>query len=318
MSSKTTEMNRQHRFDVEMLEREQQFNAEQSQVAFDRQREFYDYQFGKESEYNSPAAQMQRYKAAGLNPFLANLDNGSTSVSATSPPAASASGSNTVNAAAFQSNTISALSNIANIAQGFASLDSQLSLNKSQSNLNDVNAAKAAGVDTDKVKSEIAVNSQSVATHKSQEKLNYSQSNKVDADFREVIYNLEHILPAKEKELLSNVARNYNDIEISQNTSKAQIAKMYQEIAESITRADLNTKNAALAQKELDAFEQRLENELNISSEQFQMMQNQNSRLKIESDVMQRLMQPRNGVESVEGISDFVKLMFMSVLSKLH
>lgn len=318
MSSKSTEMNRQHRFDVEMLEREQQFNAEQSQVAYDRQREFYDYQFGKESEYNSPASQMQRYKAAGLNPFLANLDNGSTSVSATSPPAASASGSNTVNAASFQSNTIAALSNIANIAQGFASLDSQLSLNKSQSNLNDVNAAKAAGVDTDKVKSEIAVNSQSVATQKSQEKLNYSQSNKVDADFREVIYNLEHILPAKEKELLSNVARNYNDIEISQNTSKAQIAKMYQEIAESITRADLNTKNAALAQKELDAFEQRLENELNISSEQFQMMQNQNSRLKIESDVMQRLMQPRNGVESVEGISDFVKLMFMSVLSKLH
>lgn len=315
---KTTEMNRQHRFDVEMLEREQQFNADQAQVAYDRQREFYNLQFNNESSYNSPLAQMQRYKQAGLNPFLVSLSEGNTSVSASSPAAASASGSNTVNAAAFQSNAINALSNVANIAQGFASLSSQMDLNSSQSNLNAVNAAKAAGVDTEKVRSEIAVNNQNVATQKSQEKLNESQSNKVDADFKEVIYNLEHILPAKEKELLANIAKTYNDMEISQNTSKAQIAKMYQDIAESITRADLNTKNAALAQKEVDAFEQRLENELNISSEQFQMMQNQNSRLKIESDVMQRLMDPRNGVESVQGISDFVKLMFMSVLSKLH
>lgn len=308
----------QHQYDIDMLNREQAFNAQQAQVAYDRQREFYNYQFAKESEYNSPAAQMQRYKAAGLNPFLMQYDNGSTSVGASSPASASASGSNTVNTEAGVSNALSALNNVANIAQSFAGMSSQMDLNKSQSLLNDANAAKVSGVDTDKVKSEISVNNENVVTQKSQQNLNKSQSSNIDASTQEIFYKLENILPKQDRELVARIRQIYNDMNISQNTSKAQVAKMYQEIAESISKVNLNEKNAAMVDKELDAFAQRLANELNISEEQFQMMQNQNSRLKIESDVIQRLMNPRNGLETTQGISDFVKLMFLSVLSKLH
>lgn len=308
----------QHKYDVEMLEREQSFNAQQAQVAYDRQREFYDYQFNRESQYNSPVAQMQRYKSAGLNPFLMNFADGSTSVGASSPASASASGSNTVNTEAGFSNALSALNNVANIAQSFAGMSSQMDLNRSQSILNDANAAKISGVDTDKVKSEIAVNNQNVVTQKSQEKLNNSQSSNIDASTQEIFYKLENILPKQDRELLARIRQIYNDMNISQNTSKAQVAKMYQEIAESISNTNLNYKSAAMVDKELEAFAQRLANELNISEEQFQMMQNQNQRLKIESDVIQRLMNPKNGFETTQGISDFVKLMFLSVLGKLH
>ena len=308
----------QHNYDIDMLEREQSFNAEQAQVAYDRQREFYDYQFKNESNYNSPVSQMQRYKAAGLNPFLMNFSDGSLSVSASSPSSSSASGSNTVNTEASVSNALSALNNVANIAQSFAGLSSQMDLNRSQSLLNDANAAKVSGVDTDKVKSEISVNNANVVTQKSQQHLNESQSSNVDASTQEIFYRLEHILPKQDRELLARVRQIYNDMNISQNTSKAQVAKMYQEIAESISKANLNYKNAELVDKDLEAYAQRLANELNISEEQFQMMQNQNLRLQIESDVMQRLMNPRNGVETSQGISDFVKLMFLSVLGKLH
>ena len=200
----------QQKYDVEMLEREQAFNAQQAQVASDRQREFYNYQFKNESEYNSPVSQMQRYKAAGLNPFLMNFADGSTSVGASSPASASASGSNTVNTEAGVSNALSALNNVANIAQSFAGMSSQMDLNRSQSLLNDANAAKVSGVDTDKVKSEIAVNNENVVTQKSQQNLNKSQSSNIDASTQEIFYKLENILPKQDRELLARIRQIYS------------------------------------------------------------------------------------------------------------
>lgn len=155
---------RQHSYDVDMLQREQQFNADQAQIAFDRQKEM----FQIESEYNSPLSQMQRYQAAGLNPYLAQMENGNTS-GVSSPSAASASGSNTVNTAAFQNNTLSALSNIASIAQGMTQLQSATDLNKSQEVKNYAEAAKTSGVDTDEVKANIRKIAQDTATSKAQE-----------------------------------------------------------------------------------------------------------------------------------------------------
>lgn len=147
-----------------MLQREQQFNADQAQIAFDCQKEM----FQIESEYNSPLSQMQRYQAAGLNPYLAQMENGNTS-GVSSPSAASASGSNTVNTAAFQNNTLSALSNIASIAQGMTQLQSATDLNKSQEVKNYAEAAKTSGVDTDEVKANIRKIAQDTATSKAQE-----------------------------------------------------------------------------------------------------------------------------------------------------
>lgn len=309
---------RQHQYDVDMFEREATFNAQQAQQAYNREREFYDYQFEKESEYNSPAAQMQRYKAAGLNPYMMQFGDGSTSVSAASSPSASASGSNTVNTAAFQNNSIQALTGIANIAQNMAALSSQMDLNSSQQEVNIANAAKTRGVDTDKARQDIELSKEQQSTLKSQQKLNSSQAKSVDATTKETLYRLENILPKSEKELIARIQQIYNDIDISQGTSKAQIAKLYQDVAESIQRADLYGKQAAQVQQQLDTFRERFENEMNLSTEQFQQMQTQNARMKIEGDIMQRLMNPRNGTETVQGVSDFVKLMFLSVLGKLH
>ena len=67
----------------------QQFNAEQSQKQMDFQKDMWNL----ENEYNSPASQMERLRAAGLNPNLFGGDNTAVSVgagtAASSSPASS-------------------------------------------------------------------------------------------------------------------------------------------------------------------------------------------------------------------------------------
>ena len=68
-------------------ERQMEFASSEARRAYERQREFYDYMFNKENEYNSPVRQMQRLKQAGLNPALlagSAVDAGSSAVSAPS------------------------------------------------------------------------------------------------------------------------------------------------------------------------------------------------------------------------------------------
>ena len=57
-------MNR--KFYEEQQGKQNNFNAEQAQISYDRQRDLLKYQ----NEYDTPVNQMQRYKAAGLNPAL--------------------------------------------------------------------------------------------------------------------------------------------------------------------------------------------------------------------------------------------------------
>lgn len=61
-------LNRKNRnFTREENEKSRQFNAEQAKLAYERQREFYDYQ---QQLYTSPSAQMRQLKEAGLNPDM--------------------------------------------------------------------------------------------------------------------------------------------------------------------------------------------------------------------------------------------------------
>ena len=55
------------RFYDEQRQKQNEFNAQQAQVAYERQRELLRYM----NDYDSPINQMQRYKAAGINPALA-------------------------------------------------------------------------------------------------------------------------------------------------------------------------------------------------------------------------------------------------------
>lgn len=67
------------------------WNAEQATLAYNRQREFWNEQFDKTNEYNTPANQIARLRAAGINPNLAyasgQLQNVGSSPSSSVTPA---------------------------------------------------------------------------------------------------------------------------------------------------------------------------------------------------------------------------------------
>lgn len=65
------------------------WQAEQNTIAYNRQREFYDYQ----NEYNTPANQIARLREAGINPNLAYSNGTIQNVGTNSPSVASNSGS---------------------------------------------------------------------------------------------------------------------------------------------------------------------------------------------------------------------------------
>lgn len=276
---------RQHEYDVDMLQREQQFNAEQAQQAYDRQREFYDYQFQNESQYNSPLAQLQRYKQAGMNPALMQLNEGNTSVSASSPPAASASGSNSVNFAQFQSNQLQAASSIAGILNEFQKVQSEIDLNKTSAAKNIAEADKTAGVDTEKTRVDIK-NVLADTENKKAEKnkiiadtdLSKTQKENVEQQTENLRYTLKHLLPKQGSEIDKRIEKMTNDILNSQQLTKAQCAEMFQNIVESVSRVDLNNRQSDLVWKQIQAFDDRLAAELNISREQFQQLRLGNTR----------------------------------------
>lgn len=302
---------RQHGYDVDMLQREQQFNAEQSQVAYDRQREFYDYQFSKESAYNSPLAQMQRYKAAGLNPYLMQTDSGNTSLSASSPSSASANGSNTVNMAAFQNNTLSALNNVANIAQGLSQLQSQTDLNKSQEVKNYVDATKTAGVDSDEVKANINKIMQDTQTSKAQElntiadtELKGEQKKNVAEDTRRLSFMVDKFLPKQYDEIQKNIENIASQIWQRQQVTPAEVARIHQEIAESISNVNVNSSNKALLDKQLDWFDQQAAVNLGISRQQFQQLCSNNMLLNLRNNISADILNTNN-VNGLWNDSDF-------------
>ena len=72
---------RQFKYNKRMAQFQNELNRENAQWAFDKELELRKYQ----AEYDSPAAQMQRYKDAGLNPNLI-YGNGSSSAGSFNPP----------------------------------------------------------------------------------------------------------------------------------------------------------------------------------------------------------------------------------------
>ena len=302
---------RQHGYDVDMLQREQQFNAEQAQQAYDRQREFYDYQFQNESQYNSPLAQVQRYKQAGMNPALMQMSEGNTNVSASSPASASASGSNTVNMAAFQNNTLTALSNAANIAQGLYSLSSQADLNRSQEAKNYADAAKTSGVDTDEVRANIKKIMQDTNTSRAQElntvadtDLKVEQKKNVAEDTRRLGYMIDKFLPKQYDEIGKRIEDMASQIWQRQQVTPAEVAKFRQDVAESISRMNLNEKNEKLLDKELWWYDQRAAVDMSISHQQFQQMKSNNMVLGLKNDIAGEILRTEN-VNGLWNSSDF-------------
>lgn len=291
------EAKKQRSHDFRMLEREQKFNAEQAQISYDRQREMYEYQFNKESAYNSPLAQMQRYKAAGLNPALmmqnGGIDAGNTSVNVPSVDSATASGSAS-NLAGFQNNTLTALANIANTAQGLFQLDSQVSLNKSQEVKNLADAAKTSGVDTENVKADTSLKGAQLSNVQADTNLKQSQKENVKKDTERLTYMLDKFLPKQYDELIARIEDLGSQIWQRQQVTPSEIAKFRQEIAESISRMHLNEKTEQKVDKELHWFDQQVMSSLNISEQTFQQMLSNNSLLKIQNDISKDILNTEN------------------------
>lgn len=299
------EAKKQRAHDIDMLQREQKFNAEQAQVAYDRQRELYDYQFQKESEYNSPLAQMQRYKAAGLNPALmaGQMDSGNISGVGSSVSPASASGSAS-NLAGFQNNTLTALANIADTAQGLFSINSQVDLNKSQEVKNYADAAKTSGVDTENVRADTKLKGAQTISQKADAELKGAQKENIQEDTRRLTFTIDKFLPKQYEEIQKRIEDLGSQIWQRQQITPAEVAKFRQEIAESISRMHLNEITEAKINKELDWFDAQVTASLNISEQTFQQMLSNNSLLKIQNEIAKDILNTDN-VNGLWNNSDF-------------
>lgn len=80
-----------NRNNLKMQREQNEFNAQQSELAYDRQLDFW----GKNNAYNTPEQQMKRLRQAGLNPYLMfqnGLGSSGNSVGVSPPPAAHSAG----------------------------------------------------------------------------------------------------------------------------------------------------------------------------------------------------------------------------------
>jgi hypothetical protein len=283
---------RSYKWTRKLNQEQNKFNAEQAQIAYDRQREFYDYSFNKEFEnekywadYNSPLQQMQRYKAAGLNPALlaGQFDSGNVAAGASgtsdSPQASAAGLSQFSTTPAFQGADFSSI-------VGLLGLSSTMDVNKSIADKNRVEAAKTAGVDTDKVVQDIKESQSRVENINSDTHLKDSQKKLVENQARESLYNIEHLLPAELKKKFSEIQKNLSDMRNSQTLTRSQVAKFAQDIRESISRVNLNQSTKSKIDTELDWMDRNFSIDMSIKHQQFQQLKSQNEILKIRNGIL--------------------------------
>lgn len=233
-------LNKKNRaFYEEMTNRQNAFNAAQADLAFQRQQMLYDYQFEKETkyneQYNSPLAQMQRLKQAGLNPALMmsnGIDNTVTpSASMSSAPQASASEANPPQMQNFMQQLPSQLLQ-------FAQLISQNALNKA-------NIAK-----TDK---EILKLDKDI-------ELSSEQTNKVKKETDQLKYTIDNILPHQSEELKENINKIIQDIQNSQQLTAAQVASIKQSILNAVQDEEIKRAQIKKLNIELDKYDEYTQN----------------------------------------------------------
>ena len=76
----------QNEYNQQMAERQNQMNRDNAQWAYDQEWKYNQAQWEREIAYNTPLAQMQRLKQAGLNPYMLNSDAPSNTASSMSTP----------------------------------------------------------------------------------------------------------------------------------------------------------------------------------------------------------------------------------------
>lgn len=225
IGSKLNKKNRD--FYREMTENQNQFNAEQAQLAYQRQRELYDYQFDKESAYNDPRAQMQRMKAAGLNPaLLYGSGVGDAGSVAAAPSAVGSASASSANPPQMQNYLTPAIESLSTVAQA----------------LSDVNLKGATAEKT-----------------QADTELSRANTRKVTKDAEQLTFVLENMLPAEHKQLIQNLKRSLQDMKDSHQISTAQLEVYRSQAQEILSKIKLNQHTDEKLQAELKRFQEYID-----------------------------------------------------------
>lgn len=222
-------LNKKNRqFYQQMTEYQNNFNAQQAQIAYDRQRELYDYQFQKEAAYNDPSAQMQRMRAAGLNPALIYGSGvGDAGAVSAAPSGVGSASAASANPPQLQNYATPAIESMAQIASVLSNVD----LNRA--------TKEKTQADTD---------------------LSRANTVKATKDAETLAYHLEKMLPVEHKQLIQNLKRSIQDMRDSHQISVAQLEVFRQSANEIMSKVRLNEHADEKLQAELQGFQEYINN----------------------------------------------------------
>lgn len=236
------------RFYEEQREKQNEFNAQQAQFAYERQRELLQYM----NEYDSPFNQMQRYKAAGINPALAVSNISAAGTNASGVPAASGGEAPAYSVSNPMSQVSSDLSQIASI---FANLK--------------VQTAQAANLNADTEKKGSEKKNLDADTV-----LKDSQKAAVEASTKEVLQRIEDLNPKIAKKLGAEFDKLISDINNSSQLTLAQVSEIKQNILNLVESAKLTKKQSEFVEKQLEWYDIDMSNKAGIDIQTQQKLQN--------------------------------------------
>lgn len=116
--------NRSHQLNMQRIQNE--FNSQQAALSFDRNRREWSRQFNLTNAYNDPSAQMERYRQAGINPYMASVGDGNSDASVSASGSTAASSSPVSYAEAYSNPAKDFLQGVNNTAQSALSVYSAL------------------------------------------------------------------------------------------------------------------------------------------------------------------------------------------------
>lgn len=116
--------NRAHQLNMQRIQNE--FNAKQAELSFQRNSDEWTRQFNLQNAYNDPSAQMERYRQAGINPYMASVGDGNSSASVSASGSTAASSSPVSYADAYSNPASDFLNGVNSTAQSALSVYSAL------------------------------------------------------------------------------------------------------------------------------------------------------------------------------------------------
>lgn len=247
---------RSYNYTKQLQDSSNEFNAKEAEKSFERQKELLKMQ----QEYNTPAAQMQRLRAAGLNPNLIYSNALGGDVSASSTPQAT-------NASASQFQVHNNMSGISDALGGLASLVQNFALQSAQVRNLDAQTAKTSGVDTDFVSSQISNTNADTNKKESEIKLSDAQRNKVIQETDNLAYTLKNLLPSEYAAKIAEVDKIANDIKNSQQLTQAQVAQLEAAVKDLHASADLKGKQGKKLDKEIARYDEIIDSQLGLNKE---------------------------------------------------